>query len=216
MLLHTLCMRNKTRREEFADATRASLLKAARVVFVRKGYAATGTEEVVRRAGMTRGALYHHFRDKLELFTTIFEDVERELAAACQSAGAEGPDPWTRFCAGCHAYLDACLDPAVQQIVLLDAPVVLGWKEWRRIDSAYGLGLVEDGLRSLAERGVIAPQPAKPMAHLLLGAMNEAGMMIAGSEDVAAARKVVGKSLDQLLQGLRIPAPSKRRRMRND
>lgn len=129
-----------------------------------------------------------------------FDEVERALGAACRAAAdAPGSDPWARFRAGCHAYLDACLDAAVQQIVLLDAPVVLGWREWRCIDALHGLGLIENGLRSMVEQGLIA----RPLAHLLLGAITEAGMMIAGSKDVAAARRTVGRSLDHLLEALR-------------
>jgi len=197
-------MSRKTRRDEYAEATRGALVRAARALFARKGYARTGTEEIVRRARVTRGALYHHFRDKQDLFAAVFDEVERALGAACRAAAeAAGSDPWARFRAGCHAYLDACLDAAVQQIVLLDAPVVLGWREWRRIDALHGLGLIEDGLRSMVERGLIARQPVEPLAHLLLGAITEAGMMIAGSKDVAAARRTVGRSLDHLLEALR-------------
>src|SRR5437870_3125344 len=132
--------------EERSEATRARLLAIARKRFGTKGYAATSVEDLVRRAGVTKGAFYHHFDDKKSVFLAVLEDAQQRLAQACV-ATARGEDAWERALAGCHAFLEACTDPEIQQIILLDGPVVLGWETWREIDSRYSLGALEAGLR---------------------------------------------------------------------
>src|SRR5881398_3481078 len=112
----------KTLKEEHAEATRAALIASARALFAERGYAAVSIEEIVRRARVTRGALYHHFEDKADLFRAVFERVQRLLDAASSQ-----PDPARHLEVGCHAFLDACAEPDVQRIVLLDGPAVLGW-----------------------------------------------------------------------------------------
>jgi AcrR family transcriptional regulator len=195
----------KGRKAEQSEATRTGLLKVARELFADQGYAATGTEEIVERAGVTRGALYHHFRDKQDLFRAVYEDVERELAerlvAITMARASEGPLEVLR--AGCEAFLDACLEPAVQRIALIDAPSVLGWEAWREIDAKYGLGLLRGGLQAAMDAGEIAPQPAELLAHVLLGALDEAALLIARADDVRAARREVGATVLRVLEGLR-------------
>ena len=185
-----------------AQATRDALLGAGRELFAERGYAAVGTEEIVRRAQVTRGALYHHFEGKDELFRAVHEELEEKLVAdiADQIGGID--DPWKLIVTGVRAFLDACTDPALMQISLIDAPAVLGWAQWREIDARYGLGLVSFGLQNAIDRGVLAPQPVRPLAHLLMGAMAEAGMVIANADDPAAARKEVEPPLIALLEGL--------------
>jgi AcrR family transcriptional regulator len=185
------------------DATRDAVLAAAHELFAERGYAAVGTEEIVARAGVTRGALYHHFDDKRALFRAVHEELERSLVddIAARIAGIE--DPWELMVTGVRAFLDACVDPALMRISLVDAPVVLGWSEWRAIDEQYGLGLVSFGLSNAMERGAIEPQPVRPLAHLLMGAMAEAAMVIANAERTKAARDEVEPALLALLYGLR-------------
>jgi AcrR family transcriptional regulator len=194
--------RGKTRAAR-GDATRESLLRAAHDLFAERGYAAIGTEEIVARAGVTRGALYHHFADKQDLFRTVHEDLERSLVAGIglQIVGIE--DPWELIVTGVRAFLDACTDPAIMRIALLDAPAVLGWAAWREIDERYGLGLVSFGLQNAMDGGVLAARPVRPLAHLLMGAMAEAAMVIANADDPAAARDEVEPPLLALLAGLR-------------
>ena len=185
------------------DATRDALLHAAHDLFAERGYAGVGTEEIVARAGVTRGALYHHFADKRDLFRAVHERLEEGLVAEIgdQIGGIE--DPWDLIVTGVRAFLDACTDPAIMRIALLDAPAVLGWAEWRAIDERYGLGLVSFGLQNAMDRGVLAPRPVRPLAHLLMGAMAEAAMVIANADDPVAARDEVGAPLLALLTGLR-------------
>jgi AcrR family transcriptional regulator len=190
-------------RAEQAAGTRTELTRAARELFAERGYAGVGTEEIVTRAGVTRGALYHHFADKKDLFRAVHEQLERDLVASIGDQIAGIDDPWELLVTGVRAFLDACTDPALMRIALLDAPVVLGWEEWREIDARYGLGLVSAGLQNGMDRGVFRPQEVRPLAHLLLGSMTEAAMMIAYAPDHEATRREVEGPLLALLGGLR-------------
>ena len=195
-----------SRREEQTEGTRAALLAAARELFSERGYAAVGTEEIVQRARVTRGALYHHFADKKDLFRGVHEQMEGEMTAAIaeQLAQAAAEDPLAGLVTGVGSFLDACTDPRLARIGLLEAPSVLGWAEWREIDERYGLGLVIAGLEGAMEAGRLRRQPVKPLAHLMLGALGEAAMVIANAEDPQAAREEVEPSLLSLLDGLRV------------
>src|SRR5437867_3952537 len=186
-------MNVKRSKAEQSELTQGALLKAAHKLFTEKGYADTATEEIVQRAGVTRGALYHHFRDKEELFRAVFESAERELVEKVRTAiGLAQIEPWEGLSVGCQAFLDACLEPAVQRIILLDAPSVLGWETWRRIDAEYGLGLVRQSLQAAMDAGYVDPLPVDPLAHILLGALTEAAMVSARAGDVQSARIEVG------------------------
>ena len=197
-------MEGKGARAEQSGATRATLVAAARELFAERGYAGVGTEEIVRRARVTRGALYHHFEDKKDLFRAVHEELEAELAhtIGAQLAAGDLTSALDLLRTGVRTFLDACTDRAVARIVLVDAPSVLGWREWREIDERHGLGLVTAGLQGAMETGEIERQPVKPLAHLLLGAMGEAGMLIANSEDPDATREEVEPALLTLLEGL--------------
>ena len=186
------------------EPTRAELLRVARALFAERGYAGVGTEEIVARANVTRGALYHHFADKKDLFRAVHEQLEEELVASIgeQIAGIE--DPWELIVSGVRAFLDASTDPALRRIALIDAPAVLGWEEWREIDARYGLGLVTFALRNAMDRGVFREQEVTPLAHLLIGAMTEAAMMVANASDPDAARREAEPALLALVEGLRV------------
>ncbi len=196
----------KGRKAQQSEATRGKLLRVARGLFTRQGYAGTGTDEVVDRAGVTRGALYHHFRSKQALFRAVYEQIEKELAEKLvQSALARSQaSRWEQLRAGAEAFLDACLDPAVQRIALVEAPSVLGWETWRSIDAQYGFGLLRAGLQLAMDAGEIEPQPVGPLAHVLLAALNEAALVIARADDVKVARVEVGATVLRLLEGLRV------------
>jgi len=186
------------------EATRAALVASARALFAERGYAAVGTEEIVARAGVTRGALYHHFGDKKDLMRAVLHDLSRELAEASATAALKETDQWRQILAAVAAFLDACIDPAVQRIMMTDAPSVLGWDEWREIDTQYGLGLVKASLTQAMETGLIERQPVDPLAHLFVGALDEAAMYIARADDSALARREMGESIERMLEGLRV------------
>ena len=192
----------RTRRAEQAEATRAALLAAARELFAERGFAGVGTEEIVHRAGVTRGALYHHFSGKEDLFRAVYEDLERELVERIAADAMSSGDPLAALHAGARAFLDACQDPAVSRIALLDAPSVLGWEEWREIGLRYGFGLVEGVLQEAMNAGAIEPQPVRPLAHLVLGAIDEAAMVVARASDDGRTRREIGESVDRFLESL--------------
>ena len=204
--------RPRTQAERLA-ATRAALLKAAKTVFAEQGYEAAATEEIVRRAKVTRGALYHHFEDKRALFDAVASDVAREIATRID-AMTPMDDPLQALIVGTGAFLDACLDPAVRRIYLIDAPAVLGWHRWREIDAPHGVRSLREGVTAmLAER----PDDAlaiEPTTFLLAGAFNEAALWIAEAKDEKAARRAMDRALAALIERLFVPARSPRARAR--
>jgi AcrR family transcriptional regulator len=190
---------------EQADATRTALGAAARQLFTERGYAATSTTEIVERAGVTRGALYHHFAAKEDLFRAVFEQLEDEVTRHVAKEALTSADPLEQLRRGTRAYLDACIDPAVQRVVLLEGPSVLGWQTWQEIEQRYGYGLVVAGVEAAIGAGLIAAQPVEPLAHVLFGALTEAGMVVARADEPGAARAEMEAAMDRLLDGLRAP-----------
>jgi AcrR family transcriptional regulator len=152
---------------------------------------------------MTRGALYHHFKDKRALFQAVFEDVEQSLMMGVGRAVDPEGDPWESLGRAASGFLDTCLERDVQQIVLIDGPSVLGWDTWREIEERYALGAIISLLQASMDAGIVAQQPVAPLAHLVLASVNEAGLVIARSPDVKAARQEVGNALMRLLNGLK-------------
>ena len=194
----------RTKHDLRSEATRRRLVTAARALFGARGFAEVGTEEIVRAAEVTRGSLYHQFRDKADLFAAVAEEVEAEIAERIAgAAGAEAAaDPVGALRSGARLFLDACAAPEVERIILLDAPAVLGWQAWRDLAGRYGLGLVQFGLQSAIEAGAIVPQPVAPLAHVLIGALNESALYVARAEDPAAAREQCVAIIDRILHGL--------------
>jgi len=195
---------------ERSTATRRRLIATARALFAKRGFAAVGTEEIVKRARVTRGALYHHFRDKRDLFRAVHVEVEAEMAGfvRAQLAQTSVTQPMELFRAGARAFLDKSAEPAYGRIALIEAPTVVGWAEWRAVDERYGLGLVTTGLQAAMAAGAITVQPAKPLAHLLRAAIGEAGMLIANSSDRDTVRAEVEPALLTLIDGLVAPVSS--------
>jgi AcrR family transcriptional regulator len=190
------------------EATTSALIDAGRTLFAQRGYADVGTEEIVQQAGVTRGALYHHFRaGKEELFRAIVVQISAEVAQQVRAAAAASQDSWDALRGGIDAFLDACAVPEVQRILLVDGPAVLGWGVWRTIDADYGLGLLEGALQQAIDAGRLPPQPARAAAHVLLGALDEAAMVVARADDPQAARTEMGQTVHRLLEGLRVPVP---------
>jgi AcrR family transcriptional regulator len=196
--------KSANKQEQRSRATREKLVTAARALFAERGYAAVGTEEIVRAAGVTRGALYHQFREGKEaLFEAVFEAVEAETTQRIADVALAGAtDPVAALRNGARAFLEICAEPEVERVALLDAPSVLGWARWREIGFRYGLGLVVATLQAGIDAGAIAPQPVTPLAHLLLGALDEGALYVARADDPDAARAEVTVVLDRLIDGL--------------
>ncbi len=197
-------MTSRRTQAERTEATRTALIAAARPLFAQRGYAGVGTEEIARAAGVTRGALYHHFDGKRELFAAAYEQIEIELAEriAAGALEANASSPLAAMKAGAEMFLLASTEPETQQIVLLDGPSVLGWDRWREIATEHGLGLIEATLQAAVEAGEIDSQPVRPLAHVLMGALDEAAMLVARASDSERMRAEVGQTLVVLLDGL--------------
>ena len=170
-------------------ATRGRLIATARRLFAEKGFAATSTEEILSEADVSRGALYHHFSSKTDLFRAAFEAVEEELTAKILELGFE-------------AFLDQCSKPEVQRIVMLDGPTVLGWDAWHELDENYAFGTIKGVLAVAAELGRIEADEVDPLAHLMVGAVMQAGMVVARADDPAAAKRAMVESFGRLVSTL--------------
>jgi AcrR family transcriptional regulator len=189
-----------------ATATRRSLVVAARGLFGERGYAATSVDEIVRAAGVTKGALYHHFTDKDDLFRAVVEDVKGELTGIVGGSFLETatePDALDTVTRGCLAFIDVHRDPAVQRITILDARAVLDAATRRDLDARYEVAVIRGALRRAVRLGVIDPQPLGTLAHVIAGALGEACALLAEAEDEATVREEVHTVVSRLLEGLR-------------
>jgi AcrR family transcriptional regulator len=186
--------------------TRSRLTAAARQLFGARGFDATSIEAVLARSGVARGALYHHFASKTELFDAVAEEVFVEIAQRTDAAARGGNDALARLRAGSQAWLEMALDPDVQRIALLDPIAVLGWSRWRALDEQYTLGALRGALRRLAREGRVPEGQDQLLANMLLAALNEAALFIAESDDPSAALRTGRAAVDTLLDRLAQPA----------
>ncbi|HEY0536936.1 MAG TPA: TetR/AcrR family transcriptional regulator [Actinoallomurus sp.] len=187
---------------ERSDATSSKLVSAAQELFGRDGYAATSIEAVAAAAGVTKGAAYHHFSGKATLFRMVFIDEQEQISAALEGAAGEEPDSWSALLRGCRTFLEHCLNPAFRQIVLLDGPAVLGWEAVREIEYEHTLRVLTEGIRAAAADGTIIDGDLAARSHLILGALCEAGMLLARSNDRARALPIVTAEAENLLRAL--------------
>lgn len=198
-------MESKRRtQEERSAATRDALIAAARTLWGLRGYAEVGTPEITAAAGVTRGAMYHQFADKAALFREVVEAVESDVMArmATVVAGSGAATPADAIRAAVDAWLEVSGDPEVRQLILLDAPSVLGWAEFRDVAQRYSLGMTEQLLNEAIKSGQLAPQPVRPLAHVLIGALDEAAMVIATAADPKRVHRETRQVLHRLIDGM--------------
>jgi AcrR family transcriptional regulator len=195
------------RRAEHASDTRAALLAAARRLFAAHGYDGTGTEQIVAEARVTRGALYHHFRDKADLFRAAMAEAAGEVARRLTDERLDevSGSPLDDIRAGVSAFLDVCAEGDFQRIVLVDGPRVLGTDAWDELVDRYGRSLLEEWLSRAVAAHDIEPVAVQPLARLLIAMLTEASLAIARSSAPAATCAEMGATLDRLLTGLRPP-----------
>lgn len=191
-------MRTKAQQRE--ETTRA-LVTTARALFAKNGYPNVSLAEVVAKAGVSKGALYHYFESKDDLFRAVLAEVHEEVAR--RVGQIDDPDRWTQLTEGCRTFLAAAIDARNQRIMLVDAPAVLGWETWRQLDAMTSMRHLTDLLRELMTEGTITDQPVEPLAHLLSGAMNEAALWLAASPQPERDLDHVMTALTHLLTGLR-------------
>lgn len=192
-----------SKKVERGQATRLRIVATATALFSELGYEATSIEAVLRDSGVSRGALYHHFDSKESLFEAVLEAIEAELAQAAIAASRGIADPANALRAGCDVFLDLTRTTKIRQIVLVDAPAVLGWQKWREIEARYGFGLLKAALEAAAARGQLRPDLVDMCAHMLLAALIEVALMVSRADDPADAlksgRAALGELLDRLL-----------------
>lgn len=196
---------SESKRALQAVQTRDRLLAAARRRFANQGFAATSTEQVLADTGVTRGALYHHFRDKADLFAAVCEQIQAESAAAIEAAvvtaAGAGGDSFAVLLAGCDAWLDHLASGEARRILVLEAPTVLGWERWSELDRRHGFALLREGIRAAQEAGSLPAIPTDDLAILLNGAMNSAVMTATGPDattQLAASKAALHTILDAL------------------
>jgi AcrR family transcriptional regulator len=201
MAFDTGAMATRTRQVERSEATRAALVTAARDLFSEKGFGDTATEDIVAAAGVTRGALYHHFRDKTDLFRAVYEDIEYEMKDRLEGAMDKG-DIIEAIASGISAYLKECRNPVLQQIMFNDAPSVLGWEACVEIGDRHGRGVIRAGLQRAMDEGLIDPVPVDLVVQMIRGALMEAGQYVArtANVDIEEVEATVFKFLTGLLK----------------
>ena len=182
--------------------TRKKLIKVATDIFSNEGFEKASMEEIVIIARVTRGALYHHFENKLALFESVFDNVQAQISDHILTAANKEPDKWDQLVAGCKAFLEACIDPKIQRIAIIDAPSVLGLNTWRKVDSSHGQFLLTSCLNELIKDGIIRKQPVDALAHILSGAINEAALWIAQSKNPKKSLKEAMEVIETLLNSL--------------
>lgn len=195
------------KRVEQGQATRAALIELATELFATNGYDATAIPAVLDAAGVSRGALYHHFESKEALFEAVLESVEAQAMVKVTRAARGATDPLDGLRRGCSAYLAMCRDPVVRQISLIDAPAVVGWQRWREIDEQHAFGLVKAAIAAIAADGRVKPELVDVMAHMVLAALLEVALLVARADEGRLAIRRGQEAIDELLTALLATGP---------
>ena len=190
------------KRVEQGQATRAALIDVATDLFATNGYDATAIPTVLAAAGVSRGALYHHFESKEALFEAVLKSVEAQAMVKVTRAARDAGDPLDGLRRGCAAYLAMCRDPVVRQISLIDAPAVVGWERWREIDEQHAFGLVKAAIAAIAADGRVKPELVDVMAHMVLAALLEVALLVARADEERLAIRRGQEAIDELLTAL--------------
>lgn len=197
----------KSRREQYSIETRAALLEAATRRFAEHGFAGTALEDVAADIRATRGAVYHHFPSKKALFEAVFEQLESEVVARATEAAARASDPWQAALASLSSFLDDCCDPVYGRVVWEEAPLALGWREWRLCEEKFAYGHVERLIGALMDAGYVERQPLETTTRITFGMLTVAGLALAEATEADRPRvkaeytAVIGR----LMSGLRTP-----------
>lgn len=192
----------RSRRTEYTESTRQALVDSAVALFTERGYAGTSLDEIARRARVTKGALYHHFNGKQAVFEAAFAAVEADTVDRLTSVVSAARDPWEAALAGLRAYLQVCLEPAYQRLVINEAPVVMGWQRWRTAEENATFDLIRSAVGAVLDTRSVVELPSEPLTRLLFGALNAGAVAIANSPDPAKTRADVQRCVERIVWGL--------------
>ena len=189
---------------ERSETTTEQLIAAARRLFATKGFPATSIQEIVEEAGVTRGALYHHFASKEDLFEAVFDREQRALDERVRAAAMTKKGAWAQLKVGCEEFLDATLDPATQRILMIDGPAVIGPVRARESDESYSIELLNTVVEKAMREGTLRKRPIMPVVQLLFGALCQAALVIARAEDQAATTRAMRQEIRRLLDAIEV------------
>lgn len=184
------------------QTTRAGLVAVAQELFARRGYEATSIPAVLEAAGVSRGALYHHFASKEALFEAVVEAVEIDVTVRVARATRGTREPLDALRRGCAAYVAMCRDPVIRQVSLVDAPAVLGWARWRELDARHAFGMLKASVAANAAAGRLKPDLVDVVAHMILAALMEVALLVAREDDGRVAVRRGQAAIDELLTSL--------------
>ena len=193
---------------ERRTATRGAIIEAASLLFGEQGFGATTVDQIAARAGIAKGAVYHHFATKEAVFEAVFEAVSEVLAGEVKAASRQSADPLEAMAVGNAYYFAACAQGPRRQIILRDGPGVLGWERWREVDARHFSRMIPRSLAAAMETGLLEPQPVEPLARLILGGVTEAAMACAASDDPVRTSRETSVALSAILNGLRRRPPA--------
>lgn len=192
----------RSRRTEYSESTRQALIDGAVALFTERGYSGTSLDEIARRARVTKGALYHHFSGKQAVFEAAFAAVESQTVDRLAKVISAASEPWEAALAGLRAYLQVCLEPAYQRLVINEAPVVMGWERWRAAEENVTFGLIRSTVEAVMRTRTVVALPLEPLTRLLFGALNAGAVAIANSLDPQLTSAEVQLCVERLVWGL--------------
>jgi AcrR family transcriptional regulator len=193
----------RSRRADYSESTKQALVDSATDLFTKNGYAATSLDAIVKRARVTKGALYHHFSGKQALFEAAFNQVETRAMAQLGKAIDGAGSPWERALDGVQEYIRVCLDPAYQRLVIREAPVVMGIERWREAEEHFSFGIVRSVLERLIEAGEIGDVPVEVTARMMFASLSAGAQIIADASDPKKASAEVFTALIHMIEGIR-------------
>lgn len=193
----------KMSKAEQKQQTMQKLIEVAREMFSKKGYADAAMEDIVKQAGVTRGALYHNFGSKEGLFEAVLASVQQEIGERVEAEAAKSEEPWQQLILGCLAFVSSAVEQRNKRILLIDGPSVIGWEKWRRMDEENSMRHLREQLQTMQEQGYLRPVCIDALAHLLSGAMNEAVLWISETPDQEKSLEEISAAMTLLLEGYR-------------
>ncbi|TQR38028.1 TetR/AcrR family transcriptional regulator [Brevibacillus brevis] len=193
----------KMSKAEQKQQTMQKLIEVAREMFSKKGYADAAMEDIVKQAGVTRGALYHNFGSKEGLFEAVLASVQQEIGERVEAEAARSEEPWQQLILGCLAFVSSAVEQRNKRILLIDGPAVIGWEKWRRMDEENSMRHLREQLQTIKEQGYLRPVSIDALTHLLSGAMNEAVLWISETPDQEKSLEEISAAMTLLLEGYR-------------